>query len=137
MNKKDLILDAIKKFNSLAHVCNLELSDKLGMSELQLSQLHYLKIIDRTIGLTFSQFAEILSITRPSVTEIVNKLIRLDCVNKMQSQDDGRIFYIELTEKGRNMAQISSLSEERLVDIILEKLNENDIEIFISLIRKL
>ncbi|MBT7887610.1 MAG: MarR family transcriptional regulator, partial [Deltaproteobacteria bacterium] len=114
-----------------------ELSDHLGMSELQLNQLHYLNIIDRTVGLTFTQFAELLKVTKPSVTEIINKLIRLNCVEKIQSPDDGRIFYIELTEKGRNIAQISSLAEQRVVDIILERFDNNEINTFVTLIKKL
>ncbi len=137
MEKRELIYIAVKKFHGLAHECNLELSDHLGMSELQLNQLHYLNLIDRTVGLTFTQFAEILNVTKPSVTEIINKLIRLNCVEKIQSSDDGRIYYIELTEKGRNIAQISTLAEQRVVDIILEHFDDTEIETFITLIRKL
>jgi hypothetical protein len=61
--KRELIYEAVKKFNSLGHECNLEISDKLGMSELQVNQLHYLKIIDRTVDITFGKFAEILKVT--------------------------------------------------------------------------
>ena len=46
---------AVRKFNSLGHECNLEISDRLGMSELQLNQLHYLKVIDRTVDITFGK----------------------------------------------------------------------------------
>lgn len=102
--KRELIYEAVRKFNSLGHECNLEISDKLGMSKLQLNQLHYLKIIDRSVDITFGQFAEMLSITKPSVTEIVNKLMQLDCVEKKRCHQDKRIFYIKLTEKGRNIA---------------------------------
>ncbi len=137
MEKRELIYIAVKKFHGLTHECNLEISDRIGMSELQLNQLHYLNIIDRTVSLTFTQFAELLNVTKPSVTEIINKLIRLNCVEKIQSPDDGRIFYIELTEKGRNIAQISTLAEQRVVDIILEHFNDTEIETFITLIRKL
>jgi len=137
MEKREQIYIAVKKFHGLAHECNLELSDSLGMSELQLNQLHYLNIIDRTVSLTFTQLAELLNVTKPSVTEIINKLIRLNCVEKIQSPDDGRIFYIELTEKGRNIAQISTLAEQRVVDIILEHFDDTEIETFITLIRKL
>lgn len=137
MNKRELVYISVKKFNSLGNECNLELSDSLGMSKLQLNQLHYLKVIDRTIDLTFGQFAEMLRVTKPSVTEIVNKLIKLNCVRKRRSVEDGRIFHIELTEKGRNIAQISTLAEQRVVDIILEKFDDEEIETFVALIRKL
>ena len=135
--KRELIYEAVRKFNSLGHECNLEISDRLGMSELQLSQLHYLKIIDRTVDMTFGKFAEILKVTKPSVTEIVNKLIKLDVVVKTQCTRDKRIFYIKLTEKGRNIARLPFLAEQRVVDIIVHALDEEEVDTFIKIIKKL
>lgn len=135
--KREFIYEAVRKFNSLGHECNLELSDKLGMSKLQLSQLHYLKIIDRTVDITFGKFAEILNVTKPSVTEIVNKLIRLGCVEKTRCSADKRKFYIKLTDKGRNIARLQYLSEQRVVDIIVKSLDDEEIDTFIQLIKKL
>jgi DNA-binding MarR family transcriptional regulator len=135
--KREFIYEAVRKFNSLGHECNLEISDKLGMSKLQLSQLHYLKIIDRTVDITFGKFAEILKITKPSVTEIVNKLIKLDCVEKCRCHMDKRIFYIRLTDKGRNIARLQYLSEQRVVDIIFNVFDNEEIDTFIQLIKKL
>lgn len=135
--KRELIYEAVKKFNSLGHECNLEISDRLGMSKLQLNQLHYLKIIDRTVDMTFGKFAETLKVTKPSVTEIVNKLIKLDVVEKKRCTRDKRIYYIRLTEKGRNIARLPFLAEQRVVDIILRSLNDEEIETFINIIKKL
>lgn len=133
----EAVWEAVRKFNSLGHECNLEISDNLGMSELQVNQLHYLKIIDRTVDITFGKFAEILKVTKPSVTEIVNKLIKLDVVEKAQCTRDKRMYYIKLTEKGRNIARLPFLAEQRVVDIIVSTLNENEIDTFIKLIKKL
>lgn len=135
--KRELIYEAVRKFNSLGHECNLEISDNLGMSKLQLNQLHYLKIIDRTVDITFGKLAEILKITKPSVTEIVNKLIHLDCVEKIRCDMDKRIFYIKLTDKGRNIARLQYLSEQRVVDIIFSVFDDEEIDTFIKLIKKL
>ena len=135
--KRELIYQSVRKFNSLGHECNLEISDKLGMSGLQLNQLHYLKVIDRTVDITFGKFAEILKITKPSVTEIVNKLIRLDCVEKKRCHMDRRIFYIKLTEKGRNIARLQYLSEQRVVDRIYRSLDDKEIDTLIKLLKKL
>lgn len=135
--KRELIYEAVRKFNSLGHECNLEISDQLGMSKLQLNQLHYLKIIDRTVDITFGKFAEILKITKPSVTEIVNKLMKLDCVEKKRCHMDKRIFYIKLTEKGRNITRLQYLAEQRVVDIIYNVFDDEEIDMFVKLIKKL
>lgn len=133
----EAVREAVRKFNSLGQECNLEISDKLGMSDLQLNQLHYLKIIDRTGDMTFGKFAEILKVTKPSVTEIVNKLIRLDVVEKTRCDRDKRKFYIKLTEKGRNIARLPFLAEQRVADIIVGALEDEEIYTFIEIIKKL
>ena len=135
--KRELIYEAVRKFNNLGQECNLEISDKLEMSELQINQLHYLKIIDRTVDMSFGKFAEILKVTKPSVTEIVNKLIKLGVAERTQCTRDKRIFYIKLTEKGRNIARLSYLAEQRVVDIIVSTLNDEEIDTFIRTIKKL
>jgi len=135
--KRELIYEAVRKFNSLGHECNLEISDKLGMSELQVNQLHYLKVIDRTVDITFGKFAEILKVTKPSVTDIVNKLIKLGVVEKKRCTRDKRKFYIRLTEKGRNIARLPFLAEQRVVDIIVSALDDQEIDTFIKIIKKL
>lgn len=137
MEKRERVVDAVAKLTGLTKECNLELSQRLGMAELQLNQLHYLKIINGYIELTFSRFAEILNVSKPSVTEIVNKLIKVDCVKKVQSPNDGRIYYIQLTEKGKNIAQVSNLAEQKLVDIILRTLDDEEIDLFVQMVRKL
>lgn len=137
MDKRELVLLAVSKLTGLTKECNLELSQRLGMAELQVNQLHYLQVINRTVGLTFSQFAEILNVSKPSVTEIVNKLIKVDCVRKVRCQKDGRMYYIELTEKGKNISQVHNLAEQKLVDIVLRNLDDSEIETFVLLVRKL
>lgn len=137
MDRRELVLHAVSKITGLTKECNLELSQSLGMAELQLNQIHYLQIINRTVGLTFGQFADILKVSKPSVTEIVNKLIKVDCVRKVRCQKDGRMYYIELTEKGKNISQVRNLAEQKLVDIILRNLDDQEIETFVLLVRKL
>ena len=135
--KRERIYEAVRKYNSLGQECNLEISDKLGMSELQINQLHYLKVIDTTIDMSFGKFAELLEVTKPSVTEIVNKLMQLGVVEKTQCTRDKRIYYIKLTEKGRNIARLPFLAEQRVVDIIVNALDDAEIDSFIRIINKL
>ena len=134
---RERIFEAVRKFNGLGHECNLEISDKLGMSKLQVNQLHYLKVIDSTFEMTFGKFAEMLAVTKPSVTEIVNKLIKLNVVEKSRCERDKRIFYIKLTEKGRNIVRLPFLAEQKVVDIIIDTLNDDEIDTFIEIVNKL
>jgi DNA-binding MarR family transcriptional regulator len=137
VDQKELVLDALRKLHELMSACNSEVTDQLGVCELKVTQIRQLKIIANNKGLTFGRFAEILNITRPSVTEIVNKLIRMDCVKKIKSEEDGRIFYLETTEKGRKIATQDYLRDRIIANKIFETLDETEIYLFTRAINKI
>ena len=47
-----------------------------------------------------------LNFSKPSVTIMINKLIRQGLVKKVQSKTDKRVFYVELTDLGRDLIEI-------------------------------
>ena len=134
---REMIVEVITRFSRLSRECGHEISQKLGISELQINQLHYLKMIDGTSDMTCGQLARQLNVTRPSVTGIVNKLIELEVAEKSRCARDRRVFYIRLTEKGRHITRLESLVQQRIVDMILNVLTEQEIQTLIRLIKKL
>jgi len=134
---REAIYEVIRKFSQLGRECSHEISEKLGVCELQDNQLYYLKIIDRAMDITCGELAGQLNITKPSVTAIINKLIELGVVEKSRCTRDKRIHYIKLTEKGRNITRLEYLSHQRMMDRILEVLSEEEIHTFIRLTKKL
>lgn len=137
MDQREVVLEALRKLHDLLTACNTEVKDQLGGCELKMTQIQHLKIIENNRGLTFSKLAEILNITRPSVTEIVNKLIRMDCVKKIRCPQDGRIYYLETTEKGTKIATQDCLRDRIMADKIFEVLDETEIYIFARAIDKI
>jgi DNA-binding MarR family transcriptional regulator len=137
MSLKNNLIEALMKFNDRHERCHMELSCEIPIAELKIKQLHYLEIIGKSSSLTFSQFAEKLQITKPSVTSIVNQLIKLECVRKNQCSMDARKFYIELTPKGEKIAIFNDLKQKRLAEKILLALSEREIELFIDLLHKI
>ena len=137
MTTRAQLLEALARFNDRYERCHMELSSEIQISELKIKQFHYLEIISKNSYLTFSRFAEILGISKPSVTSIVNQLIRLECVRKSQCSQDGRRFYIELSSKGEKIASFNELKRRRLAETIMSALTERETEFFISLIKKI
>jgi DNA-binding MarR family transcriptional regulator len=133
----DEIFTALQYFTSRKGKCNLELATELGSDELTAKQFYYLEQIDCRGDLTFSSLAERLCITKPSVTEIINKLIKLDCIYKEKSPTDGRVYYIYLTAKGKKIARMKSETNMKLARQIRERLNPEEQELFINLLRKI
>lgn len=94
----------------------------------------------------FSQIAEKLSLTKPAVSAIIRKLSNMKLVEKVQSKEDKRIYYVELTEKGKGILSgdmavykwvtdtIKNIAEddqelvivERIISKLVEKLKEKN-----------
>jgi len=49
----------------------------------------------------FSQVAEALKLTKPAISAMIRKLIKIGLIEKIQSQEDKRVFYICVTQKGK------------------------------------
>lgn len=66
-----------------------------------------------------------LSIPKPHVTALVDKLIKDDLVERLLDPNDRRIIYIQLTEKGRiTLKEIKLLISKELRDKLLFLTNE-------------
>jgi DNA-binding MarR family transcriptional regulator len=117
--------------------CSCKLIDELNMSELTLRQIEYIKKIGKYEAITISGLAEILNLSKPSITEMVKKFIKLDCVYKRQCQEDGRVQYIYLTERGECIARFEDLEIKRLVAKMLESLDHSEIDVLISILIKI
>ena len=135
-DNEDRLYQVLKKLGKLTESCSSHLTSELGVHDLHAKHAEYLKIIDEHSGLTSSRFAEILQITKPSVTEIVNKLVDHGLVFKKQCTVDGRVFYIELTEKGKKVSRIQDLRDHKLAGNLCKNLSPAEIEILADLIRK-
>jgi DNA-binding MarR family transcriptional regulator len=117
--------------------CSCKLIDELNMSELTLRQIEYIKKFDRCDYVTTSELAKILELSKPSVTEMIKKFIKLECIYKQKCNEDGRVYYLHLTEKGRCIARFEELTVRKLVDRILDSLEEDEIKTLISLLSKI
>ena len=134
-NKK--LYETYKGLRELKGECSCKLTNELNMSELTLRQIEYIKKIGKYECITITELAEILDLSKPSITQMIKKFISLDCVYKSQCQEDGRVQYIYLTERGRHIAEFENLEIKRLVEKILERLDENETNILINILMKL
>jgi len=90
--------------------------------------------------LTMKDIAQIISKDKSTVTPLINKLVKLGYIRKQKSDADGRVTFIELTEKGRavrpsyenisrkiNATAFNGFSDEEKKEFLrlLKKLNKN------------
>lgn len=108
-----------------------------GFSELTMRQLLYLETIASLQNPSFSQLADELGVTLPSVSILVNKLIELGYVNKHQSLQDGRVYHLQLTPKGERMARLHDQIHRWLATHITRNMDENDMRNLNELLDKI
>jgi DNA-binding MarR family transcriptional regulator len=106
------------------------------VSELTLKQIEYLKIFDENEYVTISQLAEDLKLSKPSITEMVKKFIKLDCVKKEQCNHDARVYYLFLTERGKGVARFEQIANEDFIRRVENCLCEEDVSLLIELLAK-
>lgn len=101
MEKKEHLFVVFENLIKIKSECSCQIFSECGLSDITLKQIGYLKTIDECGEVTFSRLAKITSNSKPTITEMINKFVKMECVCREKSQDDGRIFYIRLTEKGQ------------------------------------
>lgn len=70
-----------------------------------MNDYYYLTVIYQLGEPNFSDVAKALHLTKPSISAMVRRLSRNGLVKKTQSDEDKRVFYLSLTEKGLKIVE--------------------------------
>lgn len=130
------LFKAFNRFMYIKTECRYNVIKKHNISELSLKQIQYLKKFDRPKYVTISQLAAELGLSKPTVTEMVKKFIRLDYIQKEQCTRDARVYYLFLTEKGRMIARLEEIANEQFIKRVKNSLDEDDINLLIEILLK-
>lgn len=111
--------------------------EELECSDLTFKQFVYLDTILKMNKPTYSEIAKKFNITKPSVTAIVNKLIGLGYLERVQSADDRRVYHILVGTKGSDMLDIENKAVASFVQQITSSLTEAEVTSYIALTKKI
>jgi DNA-binding MarR family transcriptional regulator len=116
--------------------CSCGIFSECCLSDITIKQIAYLKLIDEHKDVTFSQLAEITQNSKPTITGMIHKLSRMDCVYRESCPYDGRIQYIRLTDKGAMIARAEEKALQKVIDRVIASLDDQEIELLITLLKK-
>ncbi|MFD2170473.1 MarR family winged helix-turn-helix transcriptional regulator [Tumebacillus lipolyticus] len=85
-------------------------------------------------GIAVSDISKILQVTSPTVTQMINNLIRNDYVIRSVHPTDRRMVEISLTEKGERVAQEASEMFKRLFEGLIDHLGKERSDQLIELL---
>ena len=98
--------------------CNADLFEAVGTLELSLTQIKLLHHLDdQPRELTLKQAAEVVHVSMPAASRMVDDLVRRGFAQRREDDDDRRMKRVCLTESGRaairrlNAARLSGLEQ--------------------------
>lgn len=129
-----------KSFNRLLKMyfnSSKEVYEEINFKEITGTQFKYLKLIREKQKATFTELAELFNISKPTLTETINKFLKAKLVKKTRCSNDQRVYYISLTKKGEKLAMTNELESMKAVSKIFERLSEEEIEMAVKIFDKI
>jgi DNA-binding MarR family transcriptional regulator len=136
MEREEHLFEVFENLIRIKNKCSCTIFSECGLSDMTVKQIAYLKAIDEQTEVTFSRLAEITRNSKPTITEMINKFVRMECVYRDPSPDDGRILYIRLTDKGKKIAQAEQCALRRVIGQMVNSLDEHEMDLLIEILQK-
>ena len=136
MDREEHLLEVFENLIRIKNECSCTIFSECGLSDMTVKQIAYLKAIDEQGEVTFSRLAEITRNSKPTITEMINKFVRMECVYRQRCPDDGRILYIHLTDKGKKVAQAEKYALRQVIERMVHSLDEHELDLLNEILRK-
>lgn len=135
--KKEHLFIVFENLISIKSECSCEIFSECGLSDITVKQIGYLRAIDEHGEVTFSRLAKITKNSKPTITEMINKFVKMECVYREKCSDDGRVIYIRLTEKGQMIARAEEKALMKVIEKMVDSLDEKELDTLIEILAKL
>lgn len=131
--------DAYKLINNtLVNLINeiWELEEKAIITEefkdLTNNDMHVIEAIGLGDGRNMSSIAKKLKITVGSLTTAMNSLVNKKYVERHRSEEDRRVVYVKLTEKGARAYHHHEDYHRQMTQAIMDKLDEKELPVLVK-----
>jgi DNA-binding MarR family transcriptional regulator len=137
LDREEHLFEVFENILRIRNECSCTIFSECGLSDMTVRQIAYLKAIDEQGEVTFSRLAEITRNSKPTITEMINKFVRMECVYRKPCTDDKRILYIRLTDKGQKIAQAEHNALRRVIERMMDSLDEDEMDFLIGILQKI
>ncbi|WP_105614542.1 MarR family winged helix-turn-helix transcriptional regulator [Vallitalea okinawensis] len=114
-----------------------KLMSKEELSSITYGQFHFIHHISMMDQPTVTKLAQATNLTKPTVTIAINKLIKSGHVRKIKSELDGRVYFLELTDKAKKIGEAEMNAFDDIIDRMQQKLSEEEYNTLEKTLRKL
>lgn len=112
------------------------LSDK-QFDSFNMNDYYYLTEIYGLGRPKLGELAEKLKLTKPAISALTKRLEKNELIKKIQSEADKRVYYLELTDKGKKIIEGDNELYTRLSDMLTELLKNEEIEFVNNLLDRM
>ena len=96
------------------------------------AQLRVLFLVRESPGVTAGELAHRLNVTPPTISGIVDRLVKLSLIRREDDESDRRLVRNFLTETGENSCKRMEVASETFTRRILVEMEPRDLEAFIA-----
>ncbi|MGL5513533.1 MAG: MarR family winged helix-turn-helix transcriptional regulator [Sporomusa sp.] len=140
MANEDAIIKAINILSESMRECMRRytrgIPNNKELFNLSITQLHYLHAIMERTNPTITELSLLFGVQKSTVTVAINKLVQHGFIEKFSSENDLRVVYVRLSEKGKRIIEIEDLGYRQFAAQTLEKLDETEQQTFVFLLNK-
>lgn len=128
--------DIIISANAVALFCRLQMNIKRDIP-IRPSEMGVLIFIQKHGELvTPRMISSFFKISKPSVTSMINALIKKDYLIKAQSEKDGRSYTLLATEKGKELVETTYREYFKTMELLKQRMGSREFNLFIELIQR-
>ncbi|WP_074407162.1 MULTISPECIES: MarR family winged helix-turn-helix transcriptional regulator [Aquimarina] len=131
------IVNKIRRFNRFYTRVIGVINNHILESQYSLSEVRVMYEIYHNPKITARQIKEIIEVDEGYLSRLIKKLVKLNIINKIKSQDDYRISYLNLTENGKKIFLTLNQRSSDAISEIIQHLNKKEQEELILLYEKI
>lgn len=106
-------------------------------NDLTSEQYYILRYINKMESCTSTRLAEVFDVKKSAITAIITRMWEKGLVQRTRDENDRRVVYLSLTEKGKVLFDMTEERIYKLVESFITKFEQEEIKQFIETFERL
>jgi DNA-binding MarR family transcriptional regulator len=106
-------------------------------SDLTNDQHYTLRYINKVGTCTSSELAEVFDVKKSAITAIITRMWEKGLIQRTRDENDRRVVYLTMTDKGRDLFQKTEEKIQDLVESFITRFDQSEIVQFLNTYEKL
>jgi DNA-binding MarR family transcriptional regulator len=129
LNRNEILERILNSYNAISKSIN---PANLYKIELTSSQIKVLATFNERESYTMTELSQILSVTLPTMTAMIDRLIQSGLVNRERDERDRRVVLVSLTGEGKKIIRNLMDVRKQEIEKVLAMLDLREVEVFLD-----